>query len=59
MPTTLTIGIPTYNRSQALERRLNEIRRFYNLIDEVVICDNSQLAPPNLAQTIQELSKCH
>ncbi|BAP55999.1 hypothetical protein THII_1702 [Thioploca ingrica] len=56
---TLTIGIPTYNRPQALERRLNEIKKFHNLIDEVVICDNSPQILPSLAQAVQELSKCH
>jgi len=56
---TLTIGIPTYNRPQALERRLNEIKKFYNLINEVVICDNSPQIPTTLEQTVQELSKCH
>jgi len=56
---TLTIGIPTYNRPQALERRLNEIKKFDNLIDEVVICDNSPQTPSNLAQAIQKLSKCY
>jgi len=40
---SLTVGIPTYNRPEALLRRLNELDNFAEHIDRVIICDNSAL----------------
>ena len=38
---TLAVGIPTFNRPEALCRRIAEVGSFGDLIDELVICDNS------------------
>jgi len=38
---TLCVGIPTYNRPEALCRRIHEINNFPDLITEILICDNS------------------
>ena len=37
----LTVAIPTYNRPQAVSRRLAELHTMGDLVDEVVIADNS------------------
>lgn len=38
---SLGIGIPTYNRPEALCRRINEVSKLLAHVDELVICDNS------------------
>jgi glycosyltransferase involved in cell wall biosynthesis len=39
----LTVAIPTYNRPAAVLRRLAELDELRNLVDEVVIGDNSEI----------------
>lgn len=39
---TITVGIPTYNRPEALIRRLRELEDLSAEIDGVIVCDNSQ-----------------
>ena len=57
---TLSIGIPTYNRPEALCRRLVEIDKFTDFIQEVVICDNSPVTSNILTTTIKSITyKCN
>ena len=39
---TLCVGIPTYNRPEALCRRINEVNKYHAVIQELLICDNSK-----------------
>lgn len=39
----ITVGIPTYNRSEALIRRLRELENLSKGIAGVIICDNSDI----------------
>ena len=52
---TLTIGIPTYNRPEALCRRLSEIAQFGEVVDQIVICDNSN----NTSENVKEALNSH
>ena len=57
---TLSIGIPTYNRPEALCRRLAEIEKFTDFVQEVVICDNSAETPGAVTAAIEAVSfKCN
>ncbi len=38
---SVTVGIPTYNRPEALIRRLRELEKIGQKLAEVIICDNS------------------
>ena len=40
---SITVGIPTFNRPEALLRRLNELIHFSDQIKKVIVCDNSDL----------------
>jgi len=42
----LTVAIPTYNRPESVLRRLDELEQLRDLVDEVVIGDNSDSVQP-------------
>lgn len=52
---TLTIGIPTYNRPELLCRRIKEVEKFAESIDELVICDNSKNIDTNVQEALKVL----
>lgn len=56
---TLSVGIPTYNRHSAVLRRVNELTPYINLINEIVICDNSLQVSSDFEKIIQSIAKCH
>lgn len=53
---TLGVGIPTYNRPEALCRRIKEVDSFVGLIDELVICDNSEDENPSVKAALNSIS---
>lgn len=56
---SLCIGIPTYNRPEALCRRINEVNQYADLINEILICDNSENTSPLVMETINSTDlKC-
>lgn len=58
-PPSLCIGIPTYNRPEALCRRINEIKQYTDTISEILICDNSEHTHQSVMDCISDLNiKC-
>ena len=56
---SLCVGIPTYNRPKALCRRLEEIKRFSEIISEILICDNSEESSLDVLEYIKTIDiKC-